>query len=288
MTAATQDFPAFEPQMKGPLVASAVLHVVLVVIAIVGLPYLKPELPVIDTSITVELMDAADMPEDKPEKPVEPRPKPPEQKAEEPPRPVMPKVTATTPPKPVAPKPPEKTEEIAPPEKDPTPIKKPEPPKEQVKTPPKPVQRPVLTKAEEPPQEEEFKSVLRNLIAEPQEPVKTDTPGDAKTAPATGQPMSMSEMGALKAQLSQCWSVMAGARYAEDLVVDLRIFVNPDRTVRDVKIENQLRYNADSYYRAAADSALRAVFRCSPLDLPPNKYDQWKIIIVSFDPRTML
>ena len=64
--------------------------------------------------------------------------------------------------------------------------------------------------------------------------------------------------------------------------------MNPDRSVRDARIINQLRYNTDSFYRAAADSAMRAIFKCSPLDLPPKKYDLWKTITVTFDPRTML
>lgn len=287
MTAATHDFPAFEPHMKGPLTVSFVLHIVLVIIAIVGLPYFKPELPIIDTSITVELIDASDLAEmERPQERPEDAPRPePVQKNEEPPKPVTPQVTAKTPPKPVAPAPPEKTEDIAPPEKDiAAPVKKPEPVKP--KTPPKPVQRPELTKAEEPPQEK-FNAVLKNLIGEEQEAVKPETPGEAKPAPAS-QPMNNSELGSLQAQLTQCWRLMAGARYAEDLIVDLTLTMAPDRTVRDVKIENMLRYNADSFFRAAADSARSAVYRCSPLDLPPNKYDQWKVLPVRFDPRSML
>ena len=41
---------------------------------------------------------------------------------------------------------------------------------------------------------------------------------------------------------------------------------------------------------AAADSAVRAVRnpKCSPLELPADKYDQWKRIDFTFDPRDML
>lgn len=97
-------------------------------------------------------------------------------------------------------------------------------------------------------------------------------------------------MQGLQAQLSQCWKLQSGARYAEDLIVEIKLSVNPDRTIRDAKIVNQLRYMSDGYFRAAADSALRAVRNpsCNPLDLPPNKYDLWKEITVVFDPREML
>lgn len=284
--------------MKGPAAFSVVLHAVFIIVAIVGLPYIKPDLPDIDTSIAVELVDVADMTQAhrKQDKPQEKEmPQPPQDK-EAPPKPAMPTVTAAAPPKPtppvppakIEPKPPEKTEvapspdELAAPDK--TQSKVP------AKIPPKPVQRPVLTQAAPPDQQEQFQSLLRNLMPEQEDMVKSDTPraGEQSSLAQSGPPMSMSEMDALRSQLTRSWSLIAGARYAEDLVVDVRIFVNPDRTVREAKIVDQLRYNTDSFFRAAAESALRAVYKSSPLDLPPEKYDQWKDIIVTFDPRTML
>jgi len=40
----------------------------------------------------------------------------------------------------------------------------------------------------------------------------------------------------------------------------------------------------DPVYRAVAESALRAVLdpNCSPLKLPPEKYDQWKTLLLTF------
>jgi hypothetical protein len=97
-------------------------------------------------------------------------------------------------------------------------------------------------------------------------------------------------MDALRNQLAGCWSVPAGAKYAENLVVEVRIFVNPDRTVREAQILDRSRYNRDTAFRAAAESAVRAVYHpmCNPLRLPPDKYEQWKTIVVQFDPRKML
>lgn len=275
--------------MKTPLTWSVAFHAVIVAIAILGLPYLKPALPpIVDTSITVEIVDSSDVMESKikpVEKPV--RREQPEQKKEEPPKPVMPQVTATKPPKPTQPAPPQADEFRVPEEKAPEPVKKPQP--EKTKTPPKPLKRPVLTQpAEE--EQEEFKSLLRNLMPTEEEPMPSDTPRNGEqTAPQpVSAPMSQGELDSLKRQLSGCWRVMAGARYAENLVVELKLFVNPDRTVRDVRIVDQLSYNTNSFYRAAADSAVSAVYRCKTLDLPPNKYDLWQVINVKFDPRTML
>ena len=46
----------------------------------------------------------------------------------------------------------------------------------------------------------------------------------------------------------------------------------------------------DRFYRAAAESAMRAVQndKCSPLKLPPDKYDRWKEITLTFDPSKMV
>ena len=66
--------------------------------------------------------------------------------------------------------------------------------------------------------------------------------------------------------------------------------MNRDGTVNKSSVLDRGRYNRDSTFRAAADSALRALRnpRCSPLKLPPEKYDQWKSIVINFDPRSML
>ena len=41
------------------------------------------------------------------------------------------------------------------------------------------------------------------------------------------------------------------------------------------------------YSKAFADTAVRAVLRCSPLKLPPKLYDLWKSVEINFDPDQM-
>jgi colicin import membrane protein len=41
---------------------------------------------------------------------------------------------------------------------------------------------------------------------------------------------------------------------------------------------------SDPTFRAVAESARRAVDRCSPLQLPPDKYSLWRDIVMSFYP----
>ena len=95
---------------------------------------------------------------------------------------------------------------------------------------------------------------------------------------------------ALNAQFGSCWNLMAGARNAEDIVVKINLKVRPDRTVQSARVVEQFRYNQDSFYRAAADEAMRAIRHpnCEVLDLPPDKYDLWKDLIFNFNPSAQL
>ncbi len=290
---ATQD-RSFEipPGMKGPLVFSGLLHVGIVVIAIVGLPYFKSEPLEMPHSIPVEILPIAEMtttnriPLKAPPKPAEEvKEKPPEKEKPkappkvdqvEPPKDLPKPVKEKPKPKPVAPPPP--TEKLVEPE--PKPIEK-----------PKPEEKPV-----EPQEQQQFDNLLKNL--QDSEPEVDETLPEAKEAdapaPAPDVPyaetMTMSEADALAQQLQRCWSIQAGARYAEDLVVDVRLTVSPEKRVLSATIVDQWRYGQDSYFRAAADSAIRAVHspQCEILILPDGKYNLWKDIVVTFDPREML
>ena len=98
-------------------------------------------------------------------------------------------------------------------------------------------------------------------------------------------------MAALSAQLARCWSLPAAAKDAQDLVVDIDVTVNPDRTLAGPPvIDDQGRMSSDPVFRAAAMAATRALRNpeCSPLELPPEKYQEWQSMTIHFDPKEML
>ena len=103
------------------------------------------------------------------------------------------------------------------------------------------------------------------------------------------KPLTISEIDAVRRQIARCWNVPAGAKDAKDLVIDIRVEMNPDATVRLARIQDTTRLGSDPFFRAAAESALRAVLnpRCSPFKLPPDKFDHWKTMTLSFNPREM-
>ena len=101
---------------------------------------------------------------------------------------------------------------------------------------------------------------------------------------------TISEIDLLKQQLYACWTVPAGAKGAKDMVVKVRVWVNPDRTVSNARILDTNRMQKEPYFRTVAESALRAVLNpaCSPLLLPPEKYEVWKKFIFKFELAWML
>ena len=107
--------------------------------------------------------------------------------------------------------------------------------------------------------------------------------GEARNSLGEGR-LTFSEIDALRRQIGRCWTLPVGADRIEGMVVRLRIQVRPDRTVQQVSIQDGARMAEDPTFRAVAESARRAVDRCSPLQLPPGKYTIWRDIVMSFYP----
>src|SRR6516162_8330160 len=250
-------------------------------------PNAKPEVPV------------ADAPEEKPTPeppiptPVPPPSSEPTPSAEMPPspepptppehKPTPPPLIKPPEPKPEPPKPTEKAEA-------PRPKEKPEPPQQMVKN---------ETRSEQKKYDpSQFETLLRNLATQPTMPSPDAPPQRPRLASARpssqpraplGSQITASEVDLVRQQIARCWNVPAGARDAKDLVVEVRVAVDPDGTVRQATIVDQGRLG-DPFYRAAAESARRAFFNplCRPLHLPPEKYAIWKDLVVDFSPKDIL
>lgn len=286
--------------MRKALVFSIFLHVAVGVFAWFGLPVkttpLAEPVQIIAVEIAMETVTperVAEVPKQT-RQPEEPPPPPPEEE---------PQVAALPPPKPPAPK----TVPIEP-EPAPVPIPVEKPPEK-----PDPV-RPARAKPKPPPlKEEDFVESMMKAI-EPLEdktpqktPEKTETDdllgdlaallsddkqprAEAQQAPILGNKLTVSEIDAVRRQIEPCWNVQIGARNPEDLVVDVKLYMNRDGSVRKAEVVNSARMRTDAFFRAAAESAQRAVQnnRCTPLKLPRDKYDRWRTLVLRFDPSKMV
>ena len=102
--------------------------------------------------------------------------------------------------------------------------------------------------------------------------------------------LSLSEEDALKAQIFGCWSIPLGLPYNENLLVRIKLQLNPDGTVTQSEILDHARMNkpGQGFYKVLAESALRAVKLCQPLRVPTTGYERWKELQLNFDAREML
>ncbi len=259
--------------------------------------------------------------------PEPPLPGPPTEKpapAPTPPKPAPPPTAAEAPPAPPAPAPPQSKPlppaPATPPAEQPKEAELPPPPPlpQQKPLPPPPPPKPAVEAASQAPPEQpqqvarneakaeakkynpgQFDALLKNLAAQDAPPSPDAPPqttqvasGRASSQPRAplGSQLSASEVDMIREQISRCWNIPAGARDAKDLVVEIRVEVQPDGTVQQATIVDQGRLAADPFFRAAAESARRAFFNplCRPLRLPPDKYEVWKDLVVDFSPKDVL
>jgi len=287
--------------MRKAMLYSTALHAAVIAVAYFGVPSLfRPPAPV-SPPIAVELV--MDQPPEKPKpkaKPSAPKPRPP--RAEAPPAP---------PPAPDIPPPPQTalaTPEPAPEPPPPPPKAKPKPaaPKKVAAPAPRPRPKPPARTPEpkpkpkpKKPKPDEFQALLKNLAREkaaharekkqaalPEKPaLPRPTPTPQRSALETRQ-LEQDLIFSVRAQLSRCWNVPAGAKDAEEMKVGIRIRLSPDGTLLGAPaILDPNRLAADPFYRAVAESAVRALLNpeCRPLRLPLDQYDIWKEITFNFD-----
>jgi hypothetical protein len=263
-------------------------------------PEAKPEPP---------LAAPAPKPEPKPEPPL-PVPEPPAATAPPPPpappEPVKPEVKAPPLPPPPPPKPVEAQAPPPPPPRPPEPKPKPEPQRvqhaprpETAKADPKAFDKLLQNLEDKHPQPAAFDNLLKNLTRQQVAEADEAPPAPhrmAATAPPSSQPkaplgsqLTASDIDLVREQLRPCFNPPFGAKEKPDLVADIRVVMNRDGTVQQARVDDQGQYASDQIYRAVADSGIRALKnpRCSPLRLPPDRYEVWQSFVFGFSTKDM-
>lgn len=202
------------------------------------------------------------------------------------------------------PKPKDSVKAVEPPKKQEKPVKK-----EIKKEPPK--AKPKPTPKSEPVKEQPKKKKsdgLKSLLASVEDIKKNARPSTSvQDTPQTGQevqegieggtegslmqPLTISEKDLIANKLRSCWNVDAGLSGIENMIVEIRAYVNRDGSIRDVKILNM---RSDEAFRSVAESARRAIYICADLkeespfkmlaDKRGDSYQSWKEIFVRFNP----
>ena len=298
---------------------SVFLHLGLVAIAYFGIPSLRQDV-MVEAPIMVKILNVAEV-TNTPKKQVKPKKKaklePPKPKPKpEPPKPVA-KAAPEPKPEPVPAPEPEEVAIVPPP-----PEAKPKP-KVKAKEKPKPELKPVVKEKpkapaalarvkpkHKPKPPDAFASVLKTVADLNKQPAASEPekPKEKKPDPKTAlfeqiakslgtkqrsydqsQAISISEIDYVRQQITKCWNPPIGAKDARNMIIVIAVAMNFDGTVRAARINNT-GLQTDSFLRAVAESALRAVLNrhCQPFKLPPEKFDRWKTMKLVFNPKEML
>ncbi len=315
------------------LIISVGLHVSVAVLAWIGLPSIKRDLPEEQPIVVMEMVQSVPTTNltqgDKPNTAKKEQKAAKSKKPPPPPPPAPPRVKPPAP-KPVAkpsPKAPDPKAEILPQKTTPKPKPKhaiaqpPAPPKSKPKTaatikapkrlpqsPPKRINKLARQKASQKQREDALSGVMQNLakakaVSEEAEKKRrekerkeaaetlisnlTTAAGNAVRAPQKPVvgPLGLSDIDRIRQHVSSCWSPPIGTAGANTLIVDIIVTLDRDGKVLTAEVDNKMRLATDRTYRVAADEAIRTMFKCSPLPVPLDKYEQWKSFIFGFDPK---
>jgi membrane protein involved in colicin uptake len=109
---------------------------------------------------------------------------------------------------------------------------------------------------------------------------------DGVDADEVATQVTASEVDAIIQTLYKCWHVPGGIRGASNMTVPVEIWVDKEGNITKHKVCIS---PTSPEMAAAIKSAERAVSdpRCQPLPIPQKKYDQFKNMIIDFNPKNM-
>ncbi len=103
--------------------------------------------------------------------------------------------------------------------------------------------------------------------------------------------LTISEKDLIANKIRECWNVNAGVEGAEEMIIEIKVKVNRDGRIQDVRVVNM---KSNPVFRSMADSAVRAIHICdnkgseSPFkmlaDKRPEHYSTWKEIHLRMNP----
>lgn len=129
----------------------------------------------------------------------------------------------------------------------------------------------------------ELTNELDDLLNEPNEK-SNSTDYDAS------KPLGMDVQDSIRNQIEKNWNIPLGIKDINKMRIALRLKIEPDGTIIDAKPASSSVYESGSAgLQSLYDSALRAVFKSSPLQgLPQDSYASYREIELVFDPSYML
>ena len=133
-------------------------------------------------------------------------------------------------------------------------------------------------------QKESLNSLLDSALAD------GNNENSGANAEEIGDTLTATQIDAVRQTIRKCWHFPAGLKDVESLIVDIKLEVDRNGYVKKAETVDTARKNSDPGFRIAAENAERAVLdpACNPLPLPKDKYNEWKELELSFNPKDMM
>ena len=110
----------------------------------------------------------------------------------------------------------------------------------------------------------------------------------ARASSATTPAAKVALAKALGKQVEGCWQSPLGSGKAREPVIKVRVTLRRDGHLRgtpQVLSRNIGGRAAADLFLPTGDSALRAVMRCSPYEMPAGQFAAWRVLELNFDPQ---
>jgi hypothetical protein len=99
--------------------------------------------------------------------------------------------------------------------------------------------------------------------------------------------MTVSVVDALRVAMTRCWTVDSSRPDIADIRAVAHLTMRKNGTVSDVWFESAARAESDPGFAYVLETIRNAINVCQPLRmLPPNEYDSWKKVQLTFYPTT--
>ncbi|PWR03953.1 hypothetical protein DKT77_04380 [Meridianimarinicoccus roseus] len=134
-----------------------------------------------------------------------------------------------------------------------------------------------------PPQTEQVQDAVAAALAEA---LGAQTQSAVPSGQAGGPPLSQGERDGLRVAVSRCWNFGALSTDAAKVTVVVGMDMGLDGSPSNLRLVSQSGGSAAAAQQAY-DTARRAILRCQPFSLPPEKYEQWRTIEMTFNPEEM-
>ena len=145
--------------------------------------------------------------------------------------------------------------------------------------------------AETPPEDADAEAIAAALAEatadDAPEPAAADT-GATPNIPE-GPPMSGGEIEGLRIAINRCWVTSTLSTEAMNTTVTLRVEMGQDGKPTSIEMTS-FEGGSEAAAQRAYEAGRRAVMRCAGAngyDLPPEKYGQWNVLNLIFDPNGM-